>query len=188
MSVSHRSIRLDSSVQSTSTSGTGPQRSYAKLPAYLHRRGSCFYFKRKIPADVLRAFPGERSQVWKSLDTHLLEKARVMLAVEVSEFDFRVAKYRRECAAKLAGLAPEAVVKRASSGLFAALMAEPTAEELARIALVRTLVPQSAVQVPASRQTDWLLRHLPLPEVMPVPGTEAVPPHARVRLRDTWQR
>ena len=139
MSVFHRSIRLDSSVQSTSTSGTGPQRSYAKLPAYLHRRGSCFYFKRKIPADVLRAFPGERSQVWKSLDTHLLEKARVMLAVEVSEFDFRVARYRRECAAKLAGLAPEAVVKRASSGLFAALMAEPTAEELARIALVRTL-------------------------------------------------
>ena len=34
-------------------------------------------------------------------------------------------------------------------------------------ALVQTLAPQSAVQVPASRQTDWLLRHLPVPEVVP---------------------
>ena len=51
-------------------------------------------------------------------------------------------------------------------------------------ALVQTLVPQSAVQVPASRQTDWLLRHLPVPEVMPPPGTEAIPPQARLRLKD----
>ena len=55
------------------------------------------------------------------------------------------------------------------------------------VALVRTLVPQNAVQVPASRQTDWLLRHLPVPEVMPIPGSPTVP-HARVRLHDTWQR
>jgi len=123
MSVSHRPIRVDSSVPSSSTSASNPQRSYAKLPAYLHRRGRCFYFKRKIPADVLRAFPGERRQVWKSLDTHLLEKARLMLAVEVSEFDFTVAKHRRERAATLAGLAPEQVVKRASSSLFAVLKA-----------------------------------------------------------------
>ena len=46
------------------------------------------------------------------------------------------------------------------------------------VALVRTLVPQSAVQVPASRETDWLLRHLPVPEVMPMPGSEAVAPRA----------
>ena len=55
------------------------------------------------------------------------------------------------------------------------------------VALVQTLVPQSAVQVPAGRQTDWLLRHLPLPEVMPIPGSRTAP-HARIRLRDTWQR
>jgi hypothetical protein len=52
------------------------------------------------------------------------------------------------------------------------------------VALVRTLVPQSAVQVPASRETDWLLRHLPVPEVMPLPGSEAVAPRAQVRLRE----
>ena len=65
--------------------------------------------------------------------------------------------------------------------------ANRTQQPAPAVALVRTLVPQSAVQVPASRQTDWLLRHLPVPEVMPLPGAEAVPPHARVRLHDTWQ-
>ena len=54
-------------------------------------------------------------------------------------------------------------------------------------ALVQTLVPQSAVQVPASRQTDWLLRHLPVPEVMP-PDPESAPSHARLRLRETQQK
>ncbi|MCE5266752.1 MAG: hypothetical protein LLG00_02565 [Planctomycetaceae bacterium] len=54
-------------------------------------------------------------------------------------------------------------------------------------ALVQTLVPQSAVQVPASRQTDWLLRHLPVPDVIPPAGSEALPV-ARPRLPDRWQR
>jgi hypothetical protein len=52
------------------------------------------------------------------------------------------------------------------------------------VALVRTLVPQSAVQVPASRESEWLLRHLPVPTVMPLPGADAVAPRAQVRLRD----
>jgi hypothetical protein len=68
------------------------------------------------------------------------------------------------------------------------LLGESQQQPAPAVALVRTLVPQNAVQVPASRQTDWLLRHLPLPEVMAIPGAEAVPPHARVRLLDTWQR
>ncbi len=55
-------------------------------------------------------------------------------------------------------------------------------------ALVQTLVPQSAVQVPASRQTDWLLRHLPVPEVIPPAGAESAPPLARPRLPETWRR
>jgi len=68
------------------------------------------------------------------------------------------------------------------------LLGEPLQESQSVSALVRTLVPQSAVQVPASRQTDWLLRHLPVPKVMPILGTEAVPPTARLRLPETWQR
>ena len=77
---------------------------YAKLPPYLHRRGTQFYFKRKIPSDAAGAFPGHRQQTWKALGTHLLEKARVMLAVEVSEFEFILARHRRERAAKVAGI------------------------------------------------------------------------------------
>jgi hypothetical protein len=49
-------------------------------------------------------------------------------------------------------------------------------------------VPQSEVQVPASRQTDGLLRHLPVPDVIPPPGSKGDAPHARVRLGETWQR
>jgi len=79
-------------------------RPYSKLPRYLHRRGQLFYFKRKIPADLRHVFGDGRQQHWKALGTNLLEKARVLLAVEVSEFDFEVAKRRRENAANQAGV------------------------------------------------------------------------------------
>ena len=59
------------------------------------------------------------------------------------------------------------------------LLGEPPRGSQPVAALVQTLVPQSIVQVPASRQTDWLLRHLPVPDVLPPPGAEAVPPTAR---------
>ncbi len=68
------------------------------------------------------------------------------------------------------------------------LLGEPLRDPQTVCALVQTLVPQSAVQVPASRQTDWLLRHLPVPDVAPLPGTEAEPPTARLRLPETWRR
>jgi len=68
------------------------------------------------------------------------------------------------------------------------LLGEPSRGAQPMAALVQTLVPQSVVQVPASRQTDWLLRHLPVPDVLPPPGAEAIPPTARVRLPDEWQR
>jgi hypothetical protein len=52
-------------------------------------------------------------------------------------------------------------------------------------ALVETLVPSSAWQVPASRQTDWLLHHLPLPDAIVSP--DAIPT-AHLRLHDSWRR
>jgi hypothetical protein len=52
-------------------------------------------------------------------------------------------------------------------------------------ALVRTLAPDSMIQVPASRQTDWLLDHLPLLDAIPPAETESVAPNARVRIHDT---
>ena len=45
--------------------------------------------------------------------------------------------------------------------------------------LVQALVPDSRVQVPATRQTDWLLRALPLPDVQA--GDSESAPHARLR-------
>ena len=68
------------------------------------------------------------------------------------------------------------------------LLGEPPHGSQPVAALVQTLVPQSIVQVPASRQTDWLLHHLPVPAVLAPPGAENVAPTARVHLPDEWQR
>lgn len=48
------------------------------------------------------------------------------------------------------------------------------------VSLVRVLVPDNTVQVPATRQTDWLIRSLPVPDVLPS-GAAALP-EARLRL------
>ena len=72
---------------------------------FLHRRGPRYSFKRKVPADCRELFGGQR-QVWKSLATDQLEKAKVMLAGEVTEFDLAVARHRRERAACAAGVIP----------------------------------------------------------------------------------
>lgn len=79
----------------------------ATLPPYLFKRGTTYYFKRRIPADCRDAMPNARGQVWKSLDTGLLEKAKVRLAVEVTEFDLAVAQCRRDKASRLAGVLPQ---------------------------------------------------------------------------------
>jgi hypothetical protein len=67
------------------------------------------------------------------------------------------------------------------------LLGEPP-QPVPVVALVQTLVPQSAVQVPASRQSEWLVSHLPVPEVVSPLGPETTPPHATLRLRETLQR
>ena len=72
-------------------------------PPFLHRRGLRYYFKRKVPADCRELFGGQR-QLWKRLGTDQLEKAKVMLAVEVTEFDLAVARHRKERAACAAGV------------------------------------------------------------------------------------
>ena len=90
--------------QSQSAVPSPASRPYSKLPRCLHRRGQLFYFKRKIPADLRHVFGHGREQHWMALGTTLLEKARALLAVEVSEFDFDVAKHRRANAANQAGV------------------------------------------------------------------------------------
>lgn len=73
-------------------------RSTTKLPKYMFRRGDTYYFKRKIPADAFDAFPEYSEQVWKSLETSLLSTAKVRLAVELTEFNLKLAAHRRAMA------------------------------------------------------------------------------------------
>jgi hypothetical protein len=62
------------------------------------------------------------------------------------------------------------------------LLGEPAVQPQPVVALVRTLVPASQHQVPATRQTDWLIGHLPVPQVVPPAGTRPGLPQARLRL------
>lgn len=89
-----------------------PSKPSATKPKYLLKRGGVYYFKRKIPADVAHGFPEYREQVWKSLGTGLLHRAMVYLAVEVTEFELKVAQLRQVCAGEWA----RAVASSASVG------------------------------------------------------------------------
>jgi hypothetical protein len=61
------------------------------------------------------------------------------------------------------------------------LLMASSAEKIPVVALVRMLVPANEVQVPATRQTDWLIAHLPVPEAI-VPA-DSQRSSARIHLR-----
>ncbi len=71
------------------------------------------------------------------------------------------------------------------TGAHGRMLGEPPRQPQSVVALVQMLVPQNELQVPASRQTDWLLRHLPVAQIVPPAGSDAVAPHVTVRLRDS---
>jgi len=58
-----------------------------------------------------------------------------------------------------------------------------SADVLPSVAIVRALVPQSNVQVPATRATEVLLRALPLPAIDPPAAYNSEQPYAPLRLR-----
>jgi hypothetical protein len=59
------------------------------------------------------------------------------------------------------------------------LAVEPPLVSQPVVDLVRTLVPQSEVHVPATRETASLTNALPVPSIVPTPGSEEPLPHAR---------
>jgi hypothetical protein len=65
-----------------------------------------------------------------------------------------------------------------------ALLSDSKQTNLPVVALLRTLVPQSEVQVPATKETDALLHALPTPPISPPPDQNARPPYSPLRLRD----
>jgi hypothetical protein len=71
------------------------------------------------------------------------------------------------------------VVVRSQQGI---LLGEAIGGPVPMVALIKTLVPDSRVQVPATRQTDWLLNLLPIPDV--VPHDPQSPPQAKFHGRD----
>jgi hypothetical protein len=52
------------------------------------------------------------------------------------------------------------------------------------VALLRVLVPDSEVQVPATQETRLLLGSLPLPPLVPSPRIGSRPPYSTLRLDD----
>jgi hypothetical protein len=68
-----------------------------------------------------------------------------------------------------------AIVRRGD----ATLLAEGASAPRPLASLVRMLVPTSELQVPATRESNWLIDHLPVPNVMPPAGER---PQAKVRL------
>lgn len=68
------------------------------------------------------------------------------------------------------------VVMRLGDG---AVLGEAAGSSGPLVALVRTLVPQSEVQVPATRQSDWLIERLPVPQVILPEGQS---PQGKLRL------
>ena len=63
------------------------------------------------------------------------------------------------------------------------LLSEPVNRPQPVTALIRTLAPESSLQVPATNQTDWLVSHLPMPDAVAPTAREATLPSAHLRLR-----
>lgn len=65
-----------------------------EFPSYLMRRQGIYYFKRRIPADVVRTLKLPNAQIWKSLETDDLQLAVKKREMELREFDALVASAR----------------------------------------------------------------------------------------------
>jgi hypothetical protein len=68
------------------------------------------------------------------------------------------------------------------------LLGSPAVQPQPVVALIQTLVPANEIQVPATRQTDWLARRLPVPDVLPPRNARADLPHAQLQLRHEQKR
>jgi hypothetical protein len=63
------------------------------------------------------------------------------------------------------------------------LLAAMEAQSQPVAAFIQTLAPESAVQVPAAYQTDWLVTHLSMPQAAAPQTREASLPSTHLRLK-----
>jgi hypothetical protein len=68
------------------------------------------------------------------------------------------------------------------------LLGEPTVFSQPVAALLQMLVPQSDVQVPAARQTEWLAGHLPVSRAVSPQSPESTARNPRLRLDGTAEK
>ncbi len=73
---------------------------------------------------------------------------------------------------------PAALISSASGPLLSQTSKQPQP----LLGLVRMLVPQNETHVPATRETDWLLAHLPLPRVTEPESDRRASPRGRLRF------
>lgn len=70
------------------------------LPKFMVLRGGTYYFKRKVPADVVPLLKSESKQIWKSLETIVFSEAVAKLSVQVENFEAMVGEARGQTAKK----------------------------------------------------------------------------------------
>jgi len=69
---------------------------------------------------------------------------------------------------QLQGACPPAGCGIVLVGRSGPLLGEPPAQPVPMAALIQTLAPAGAIQVPATRETDWLMRRLPVHDAFPL--------------------
>lgn len=69
---------------------------------------------------------------------------------------------------QLQGACPPAGSGTVLAGRSGVLLGEPPAQPVPVAALIQTLAPAGAIQVPATRETDWLMRRLPVHDAFPL--------------------
>lgn len=91
----HASIRTRRSSDRSSAPPQAPLSAPgAAFPKYLAQRSNgVYYFKRKVPADLVPGF-GNQAQTWKSLETTDFNQACRRLAREIAAFELRIATVR----------------------------------------------------------------------------------------------
>jgi hypothetical protein len=86
---------------------------------------------------------------------------------------------RRLAISGQAGLAHEGIVLADADG---PILAAPPQHWVPPVNFLRALLPDNQFQVPATRQTDWLVRVFPVPDLVPA-RTATLPSHTPTRLR-----
>jgi hypothetical protein len=97
---------------------------------------------------------------------------------ELVPYDRLAASFRIDAhGLQLRGACPPAESGAVLTASFGVLLGEPTLQPVPVAALIQTLAPAGAVQVPATRSTDWLMRRLPVHDPLP-PRSAAAPARA----------